>query len=759
MFESFFLFHEAPAAVETGTYQFSLVVLSYLVASFASYTALVLAQHVVGARSISERRFSHWGGAFAMGAGIWSMHFVGMLSFKMRMLIVYDPLVTLLSLVIAIGVAFWALEMVARDRLSPRQISVSAVLMGIGICGMHYTGMAAMQFDGRLLYQPGMFALSVVIAIVASGAALWMAFTLARHASAYRFLFQLGAAAIMGGAICGMHYTGMAASVFMPDANCRYDPNQNFDSLALSVATASGMILAIALGLGMHRRAQMELSVQSSEARLRTIIENALDAVVAMDQLGSITEWNRQAEVVFGWSRQEALGQNLAEMIIPPADRDAHRRGLAHFLAAGVGPVLNKRIEVSALNRRGELFPAELAITAQRMPDHHHFTAFIRDISERRRNEESRALLAAIVASTDDPILSATLGGIITSWNAAAERLLGYRAAQAIGRHIRLIIPLDRQGEEQDVIAQIANGQSIEHYETVRVAKDGRRIDVSVSISPIRDETGRALGAAKVLRDITMRKLADAELARHVEALERSNKELDDFAYIASHDLKEPLRGLFYNAKFLQDDYAEKLDPEGVRRLLRLGYLSQRMEQLVNDLLYFSRLGRQELAIQSTDLNAVIRDIQLMIETTLEERNATIVIPHELPRILCDKTRVAEVFRNLITNAVKYNDNAIKRVEIGYLEELKTKDGVERQVFYVKDNGIGIAEEFYEAIFRIFKRLNVEDDDKKGTGVGLTFVRKIVERHGGRIWLDSSIGQGTTFYFTIEQGHRYEAVA
>jgi signal transduction histidine kinase len=260
-------------------------------------------------------------------------------------------------------------------------------------------------------------------------------------------------------------------------------------------------------------------------------------------------------------------------------------------------------------------------------------------------------------------------------------------------------------------------------------------------------------------REATERKRQDAELARHVAALERSNQELDDFAYIASHDLKEPLRGLSNNAKILRDDYADKLDQDGVNRLLRLGYLSQRMEQLVNDLLYFSRLGRQDLAIQPTDLNAVIRDIEMMSETTLTERNVTIVIPRPLPPISCDTTRITEVFRNLISNAAKYNDNGMKRIEIGRLATLETTHGTENDVFYVRDNGIGIAAEFHEDIFRIFKRLNAEDDDKKGTGVGLTFVRKIIERHGGRIWLNSVPGEGTTFYFTIGKGAACEAAA
>lgn len=244
----------------------------------------------------------------------------------------------------------------------------------------------------------------------------------------------------------------------------------------------------------------------------------------------------------------------------------------------------------------------------------------------------------------------------------------------------------------------------------------------------------------------------NAKIVQQVAALECSNRDLDNFAYIASHDLKEPLRGLFNNARFLHEDYADKLDAEGVGRLARLGYLCQRMEQLINDLLYFSRLGRQDWAIQLTDINEVIRDIETMSETVLHECNATIAVPNELPVISCDKVRVTEVFRNLIMNAVKYNTSDIKRVEIGYCKEMHINNGREQNIFYVKDNGIGIAKEFHEDIFRMFKRLNAEDDDKKGTGAGLTFVRKIVQRHGGRVWLDSVLGNGTTFYFTVGQG-------
>jgi signal transduction histidine kinase len=251
---------------------------------------------------------------------------------------------------------------------------------------------------------------------------------------------------------------------------------------------------------------------------------------------------------------------------------------------------------------------------------------------------------------------------------------------------------------------------------------------------------------------LVMRRLAEKELA-YIGDLERSNQELDDFAYIASHDLKEPLRGLANHASFLLEDYRDKIDEDGVRRLHRLGQLCQRMERLINDLMYFSRLGRADLAVRETDTNAIIVEIEQMMETLLGERHARIVVPCLLPHIACDKTRVTEIFRNLVTNAVKYNDKTEPLIEIGFLERVDTKERPERHVFYVKDNGIGIDPEFHQEIFRIFRRLrSASDDPEAGTGVGLTFVKKIVERHGGRVWLESEPGNGTVFYFSLGHG-------
>jgi PAS domain S-box-containing protein len=366
-------------------------------------------------------------------------------------------------------------------------------------------------------------------------------------------------------------------------------------------------------------------------------------------------------------------------------------------------------------------------------------SAALLDKSERR--------LRAVLDGAVDGVITVDAEGVVATVNPACSKIFGYADSEIVGQ------PIDWLFEDPSIAMQAAQAAPVEtapaRRESILLRKDGTRFPGDISISAFRTEDGIVVSA--IVRDITARREAEAALASHVKALERSNKELDDFAYIASHDLKEPLRGIHNHSRFLLEDNQARLDPEDVRRLNRLLYLSKRMERLVNDLLYFSRLGRQELAFQTTDICDVIEDIRGTLEHFLEERDAQIRISTPLPCVFCDRTRVTEVFRNLITNAVKYNDKVRKSIEIGFLPiSIAPDSSLGRNVFYVKDNGKGIEPEFFQEVFRIFRRLKSADQLEEGTGVGLTFVKKIVERHGGRIWLESTLGEGTTFYFTLE---------
>jgi two-component system, chemotaxis family, CheB/CheR fusion protein len=241
------------------------------------------------------------------------------------------------------------------------------------------------------------------------------------------------------------------------------------------------------------------------ELLYRGILENALDCIITIDSSGHVLEFNPAAERTFGFTRNEAIGKELAELIIPPRMREQHRRGLARYLKTSEGPVIGRRIEIAGLRKDGTEILVELAITAVKVDSKPLFTAYLRDITERKRNEEARSHLAAIVKSSDDAIVSKDLNGVITSWNAGAERLFRYSGEEAVNKPITIIIPAERYHEEQQILDRIHAGERIEHFDTVRRRKDGSLINVSLAVSPIRHTDGRVVGASKIARDISER--------------------------------------------------------------------------------------------------------------------------------------------------------------------------------------------------------------------------------------------------------------
>jgi two-component system, chemotaxis family, sensor kinase Cph1 len=270
----------------------------------------------------------------------------------------------------------------------------------------------------------------------------------------------------------------------------------------------------------------------------------------------------------------------------------------------------------------------------------------------------------------------------------------------------------------------------------------------SIPWAPVEIEAASELRNA--IQTVVLRRAA--ELTRLNADLERSNIELDAFAYIASHDLKEPLRGLHNYAYFLLEDYREQIDDEGRAKLQTMIRLTQRMDALIDSLLHYSRVGRVDLAVQETPMDELLHEILETLALTLSGTEVRMIGP--LPTLRCDRVRIREVFQNLISNATKYNTRPDKWIEIGYIApdpHESTPRHARLHTFYVRDNGIGVQEKHVETIFRIFKRLHGRDQFGGGTGAGLTIAKKIVERHGGTIWVESTYGEGSTFFFTMQE--------
>ncbi len=293
--------------------------------------------------------------------------------------------------------------------------------------------------------------------------------------------------------------------------------------------------------------------------------------------------------------------------------------------------------------------------------------------------------------------------------------------------------------------------------EVVGLRKNGDTFPMDLAVSEV--QMGGRRVFTGIVRDITERKRAEqqllenaAELRERNEELIRSNQELDSFAYIASHDLKEPLRGIHNYASFLIEDYHDQLDESGKDKLDTLKRLSQRLDGLLDSLLEISRLGRVDFVPKEVDLDTILHDIVDSLQITLTERNVDIRIPRALPKVRGDGVLLGEVLRNLITNGMKYNDKDERWIEIGVMPDPRSKDLLRTNTpgaIYVRDNGIGIPAQHFEAVFRIFKRLHEREAYGGGTGVGLAITKKVIERHGGEVWLESTPGEGTTIMFTL----------
>jgi PAS domain S-box-containing protein len=389
------------------------------------------------------------------------------------------------------------------------------------------------------------------------------------------------------------------------------------------------------------------------------------------------------------------------------------------------------------------------------------------DTTERKQAEEARARLAAIVDSSDDAIVSKTLEGVVTSWNAAAERLLGYRREEIIGRPIVTIIPRDHLDEEKEILEHLHRDERIQHFETVRMAKNGRRIEVSLSISPIRDGTGRVIGASKIMHDITERRqaeealrLAQAQLADRAHQLEQavaqrtaelrsSNEQLESFVYSMAHDLRAPLRSMEGFSALLLEEAGAVLSETGRDFANRINHSARVMDKLLLDLLDYGRASRAEIELRPVAVRKAWEDALFQTANEAEQANARIETVGPLPVVRAHEATLGQCLANLLSNALKFVEPGVQphiRFRAEEIAPSATGDGAKVRL-WVEDNGIGIAPEHQERAFRVFERLN--GTRYPGTGIGLSIVRKGIERIGGEVGLESEPGKGSRFWIDL----------
>jgi PAS domain S-box-containing protein len=484
-------------------------------------------------------------------------------------------------------------------------------------------------------------------------------------------------------------------------------------------------------------------ALQANQRRTRAVLDNALDAVIGMSADGLITDWNPRAETMFGWKREEVLGRLMSETVMPVRFREAHRRGLEHYLATGEGPLLGRRIDVPALHRDGHEFPVQLAIT--KVEDHGAvaFSAFVSDITERRRAEQDAERQRARVRAffMQSPTLLIITSGpehVVEMVNPQARALLP--DGEVVGRRLADLIPGALRDGQLTFLERVwSTGQPLSVREQL-VTMRGQIHYFDLQFQPLRDGSGAIEGAMIHAVDVTEK----VDARRRVESAVRVREE---FLSIASHELKTPLTSLGLQmqsvARVARHTGFDHLPPERMAHLVDVSSRQiRRLTQLVDDLLDAGRVaeGRMELDREETELGALAREVlERLADDALRARcRIELVAQHEVHG-RWDRLRIEQVLVNLLTNAFKYGAGRPITIVVDTVEHAAR--------LRVIDRGIGIPREAQEQIFERWGRA-VSPRNFGGLGLGLYIVKQIVEAHGGRVGVESRLGAGSTF--TIE---------
>ncbi|MYM69972.1 PAS domain S-box protein [Pseudoduganella sp. FT55W] len=742
-----------PSLLHYGNYSPLLVILSILVAIFSSWMGLQVAAQarLGGTRGLRAMMLAT--GSLALGCGVWAMHFIGMLAFDLCIAVDYDHGLTLISVLPSLAASYVALTLISRRRLTKVSLISGGVLVGAGIGAMHYTGMAAMQMELAQHYDPFMFGLSIVVAVVLATLALWIRFGL-RGLRLPRAVLGGVSATVMGCAIAGMHYTGMAAARFVGTLPIDAAPQQNstFLALAITLITVAFTIFVMAAN-GLLRYREMYRQQAESEAWMRALLTTTVDGVITVDRAGVIHEFNASAERIFGWQRDEIVGRNIRVLM---ADEErSERDGLLNYLRTGDASVTSSGSEVVALRKDGSSVPIRRALGHARMAERDLFVLFITDITERRAimqalrdsEQQFRSLIGNIPGISFRSSMAFDAPPLFISEN--VWRLAGYPASDFVGANrTRTLSSLICEEDRERVAAEIS--RSIENLETYQIEycllhADGGKRFMWEHGAVTQDETHPEIRWIDgVILDISERREMEQQLRAAKETAEQAAAARASFVANMSHEIRTPMNAILGFTDVLLDT---ELSTEQRRHLDTVRKEGRSLLRLLNEILDTAKLdkGAVELELDDYSLLGLIDELASTFGSNARSKGLVIDINYDaaLPAWLHgDELRMRQILGNLL-------DNAIKFTSAGTVS-LRACEKQGQLHIAVQDTGIGIAPERINAIFDPFTQADASMTRRfGGTGLGTTISRQLVGLMGGKIWAESTPGVGTTFHVLL----------
>jgi PAS domain S-box-containing protein len=740
----------------SGTYDYRLVILSVVIAVLAAYAALDLAGRVTTARG-HARLLWLCGGATAMGFGVWAMHYIGMEALYLPVPVLYEWPTVALSLFAAILASAVALFTVSRPTMGLSRMMVGGIFMGSGIAAMHYIGMEAMRLPAMCMYSPWLVGLSVVLSIGISFVALHLTFALREHrttASVRRIVCGL----VVGLAISVMHYVGMAAVSFMPMPFMNASLTHTIDVSRFSVVSIA-MVALFVLGIVFptsiidRRFSRQAERLATSQLQLQTIFDNMTEGIIVLDREGKTVLVNKAAQRLlllpddpdYAKVIEQFEGFSLDGEPLPPSQWPTVRALRGEFVQ-----------NFEMLYRRksnGETGAREISTAPVTNTNGESGQVIVtyRDVTERRHMDEARNRLAAIVESSEDAIIGKSDTGVVTSWNKSAERLFGYSAAEIVGGSIKQLLPPGREHEEDDILQRIHQGETLEHFETVRAKKNGDLVHVSLTISPIRDTRGRITGVSKIARNITETKQMERQLqqSQKMEAIGQLTGGI-------AHDFNNLLAVMVGNL-----DLLERLvtgNEAALKRVHTAQKAAGRGADLTGRLLAFC--SSVELKPSPNELHHSVQNMIELARALGPNVKITSHFEHSIPLVRVDAAGLENALLNLAVNA---RDAMPKGGTLTITTQRCTLDASYPPVqtgeltagdyacVSISDTGTGMSKEILAHVFEPFFTTKPRG---KGTGLGLAMVYGFAKQSGGTVRIYSEPGLGTTvsLYLPLAEG-------